>query len=80
MHKNNYRFHTMFGSGRGHEEYKGLTDALDLKALESVAFSTTRFFSSSFDQWKKIYESYQGLIETYSRCREGHDDDEDETK
>ena len=76
----------MFGSGRGREEYKGLTDALNLKALETVTFSTTRFFSSSFDQWKKIYEratrnqGYQGLLETYSRCREGHGDDEDETK
>ena len=70
----------MLGSGSGQEEYKGLTDALHLKALETVTFSTTRFFSSSFDQWKKIYESYKGLIETYSRCREGHDDDEDKTK
>ena len=70
----------MFGSGSRREEYKGLTDTLNLKALETVTFSTTRFFSSSFDQWKKIYESYQGLIETYSRCREGHDVDEDKTK
>ena len=70
----------MFGSGRQHKEYKGLTAALDLKALETVTCSTTRFFSSSFNQWKRIYESYQGTIETYSRCREGNDDNEDETK
>jgi hypothetical protein len=57
-----------------------MTDALNLKALETVTFATTRFFSSSFYQWKKIYESYKGLIETYIRCREDCDDDEDETR
>lgn len=50
---------------------------MDLKGLETVTFSTTRFFSSSFDQWQKIYESYKALIENYKRCRQ---DDEDETK
>lgn len=70
----------MFGSGHGHEEYKGMTDALNLKALETVTFPTTKFFSLSFDQSKKIYESYKGLIETYRRCREVDDDHEDETK
>ncbi|CAB3988788.1 Hypothetical predicted protein [Paramuricea clavata] len=74
------RFHTMFGSGHGHEKYKGMTDALNLKVLETVTFATTRFFSLSFDQWKKIYESYKGLIQTYRRCREDCDDDEDETR
>ena len=48
------RFHSMFSRGRGHLEYIGLSDAMDLKALETVTFSTTRFFSS-FEQWKKIY-------------------------
>lgn len=74
------RFHTMFSHGRGHIEYKGLSSSLDLKGLETVTFSTTRFFSSSFDQWRKIYESYKALIETYKRCRQDDEDDEDETK
>ncbi len=74
------RFHSMFSRGRGHLEYTGLSDAKGLKALETVTFSTTRFFSSSFDQWKKIYNSYKALIETYRTCREDEEDEEDETK
>ena len=70
----------MFSRGRGHLEYTGLSDAMDLKALETVTFSTTRFFSSSFEQWKKIYSSYKALIETYRTCREDEEDEEDETK
>ena len=50
---------------------------MGFKGLETVTFSTTRFFSSCFDQWKKNYESYKALIETYKRCRQ---DNEDETK
>ena len=74
------RFHSMFSRGRGHLEYTGLSDAMGLKALETVTFSTTRFFSSSFEQWKKIYSSYKALIETYRACREDEEDEEDETK
>ena len=48
------RFHTMFAYGRGHIEYKGLASSLGLKALETVTFSTTRFFSSSYEQWEKF--------------------------
>jgi hypothetical protein len=70
----------MFSRGRGYLEYTGLSDAKGLKALETVTFSTTRFFSSSFDQWKKIYNSYKALIETYRICREDEEDEEDETK
>jgi hypothetical protein len=43
------RFHTMFVHSRGHVEYKGLASSLGLKALETVTFSTTRFFSSSYE-------------------------------
>jgi hypothetical protein len=67
----------MFSRGRGYLEYTGLSDAKGLKALETVTFSTTRF---SFDQWKKIYNSYKALIETYRICREDEEDEEDETK
>ena len=74
------RFHSMFSRGRGHLEYTGLSDAMGLRALEMVTFSTTRFFSSSFEQWKKIYSNYKALIETYRTCREDEEDEEDETK
>lgn len=74
------RFHTMFVHGRGHIEYKGLASSLGLKALETVTFSTTRFFSSSYEQWEKIYLSYKALVESFRRSRENDDDEEEETK
>ena len=73
------KFHRMFSHGRGHVEYKGLASSLGLKALETVTFSTTRFFSSSYEQWEKIYISYKALIESFRKSRE-NDDDEEETK
>ena len=73
------RFHTMFGRGRGHVKYKGLASSLELKALETVTFSTTCFLSSSYEQWEKIYLSYKALVESFRRSRE-NDDNEEETK
>ena len=78
--KRSNKLHDMFGRGRGHAEYKGLAASLKLKALETATFATTRFFSSSYEQWEKIYLSYKALIETYRRYRENEDDKEDETK
>ena len=56
--KRSNRFHTMFGHGRGHAEYKELADSMGLKALETVTFATTRLFSLSYKQWEKIYTNY----------------------
>ena len=70
----------MFGSGRGHMEYKGLAASLGLKALETVTFATTRFTSSSYQQWEKIYESYQALIQAFIQHRKNPSDEEEETK
>ena len=78
--KRSNRLHTMFGRGRGHAEYKGLATSLQLKSLETVTFVTTRFFSSSYEQWHKIYVSYKALIETFRKCRENQDNEEEETK
>ena len=78
--KRSNRLHTMFGSGRGHLEYKGLAASLKLKALETVTFATTRFFSSSYEQWDKIYSSYKALMEAFRRCRENENDEDEETK
>ena len=72
--------HTMFSRGRGHSEYKGLAFSLGLKALETMTFSTNRFFSSSYEQWEKIYISYKALIQTFMNFRENQDDEEEETK
>ena len=74
------KFHTMFQRGRGHAEYQGLASSLGLKALETVTFSTTRFFSSSYEQWQKIYISYKALVESFKGYREDKDDEEEETK
>ena len=74
------KMHTMFSRGRGHSEYKGLASSLGLKALETMKFSTTRFFSSSYEQWEKIYISYKALIQTFMNFRENQDDEEEETK
>ena len=63
--KRGKRFHTMFGYGRGHAEYKELADSLGLKAHETVTFATTRFFSSSYKQLEKIYNSYSALIKAF---------------
>ena len=78
--KRSNKLHVMFGRGRGHAEYKGLAALLNLKALQTVTFATTRFFSSSYEQWDKIYCSYKALIEAFRRCRENEDDAEEETK
>lgn len=74
------KLYKMFGYGRGHSEYVGHAKELKLKALESVTFSTTRFFSSSYQQWIKIYESYKALIEAFTVFREDAKDDCEETK
>ena len=78
--KRSNKLHTMFARGRGHVEYKGLATSLNLKALETVTFATTRFFSSSYEQWDKIYTSYKALMEAFRRCRENEEDEEEETK
>jgi len=78
--KRSNKLHVMFGRGRGHAEYKGLAASLNLKALHTVSFATTRFFSSSYEQWDKIYHSYKALIEVFRRSRENEDDEEEETK
>jgi hypothetical protein len=70
----------MFGHGRGHAECEGLAASLNLKVLYTVTFATTRFLSSSYEQWDKIYRSYKALIEAFRRCRENEDDEEEETK
>ena len=72
--------HRMFSHCRGHSEYKGLASSLGLKALETMTFSTTRFFSSSYEQWEKIYFSYKALMQTFMNFRENQDDEEEETK
>eukprot|EP00794_Sanderia_malayensis_P021154 gene21154-23234_t len=78
--KRSNRLHTMFGRGRGHAEYKGLAKILGLKALETVTYATTRFTSSSFEQWHKIYISYPALIAAFAQYREDGDDECEETK
>ena len=67
--KRSNRFHTMFGHGRGHAEYKELAGSLGLKALEAVSFATTCFFSSSYKQWENIYNSYLALIQAFIQFR-----------
>ena len=78
--KRSNRFHTMFGHGRGHAEYKELADSLGLKALETVTFATTRFFSSSYKQWEKIYTNYPALIQAFIQFRENPADENEVTK
>ena len=68
----------MFGHGKGHREYMGLANSLGLKANGTVTFATTRFFSSAYEQWEKVYACYESLI-TYTTFRET-DDNEEETK
>jgi hypothetical protein len=78
--KRSNRFHSMFGSGKGHVEYKGLAASLGLKALDTVTFATTRFTSSSYQQWEKIYESYEALVQAFIQNREDQSDENEETK
>ncbi len=72
--------HTMFGRGRGHAEYKGFAKILGLKALETVTHATTRFKSSSFEQWEKIYASYEAMIKAFIQNRQDDNDECEETK
>lgn len=74
------KLYTMFGHGRGHSEYKGLAASLHLHGLETVTYATTRFFSSSFEQWDKIYKSYKALMLAFIKYREDMDDDCEEIK
>ena len=78
--KRSNRMHTMFGRGRGHAEYKGFAKILGLKALETVTYATTRFTSSSFEQWEKIYASYEAMVKSFIQNREDEDDECEETK
>lgn len=78
--KRSNRLHTMFGRGRGHAEYKGFAKILGLKALETVTYATTRFTSSAFDQWEKIYVSYKALVTSFIQNREDEEDECEETK
>ena len=75
--KRSNKLNVMFGRGRGYAQYKGLAASLK---LDSVTFATTRFFSSSYEQWDKICRSYKALIEAFKKCRENQDDEEEETK
>ena len=70
----------MYNRDRGHVEYVGLAKRLGLKALETVTFATTRFTSSSYDQWQKIYSSYKALITAFTEIRENMEDEEEEAK
>ena len=78
--KRSNRFHAMFARGRGHVEYKGLAESLNFKARETVTFATTRFTSSAYDQWTKIYCSYKALITAYCQTRQEEDNENDETR
>ena len=77
--KRSNKLYKMFGHGRGHQEYKGLAKSLGLRALETVTFATTRFFSSAYEQWDKIYLCYESLIKAYCTFRQTTDKEE-ETK
>ena len=70
----------MFGHGKGHLEYVGLGKQLGQKSLEIGSFATTRFFSSAFEQWEWIIESYPALIDAYTSFRKQTADECDETK
>ena len=64
------KFHSMFGRGRGYAEYKGLTLELELGSFTTSTYSTTRFASSAFETFEKVYKNYEGLAKTYERLRE----------
>ena len=80
LSKRSNKLHTMYNRGRGHVEYVGLAKRLGLKALETVTFATTRFTSSSYDQWQKIYCSNKALITAFIEIRENVEDEEEEAK
>lgn len=50
-------FNAMFGRGRGHSEYIGFAKEKELTAHVTKVYATTRFASSSFTQFKSVYES-----------------------
>ena len=68
----------MFSRGCGCVEYRGLAYYLGLKVLETVTFSTTRFYNSADEQWAKICTSYKALMECFTKYREDKGDDDDE--
>ena len=78
--KRSNRLYTMFGHGRGHVEYVELAKSEGRKAMETVTFATTRFFSSAFKQWERIRSNYPQLMRAYTSFREDENDDCDETK
>ncbi len=44
--------------------------------MDTVTFATTRFTSSSYEQWEKIYLSYEALIQAFIENRENLADEE----
>ncbi len=78
--KRSNRFHKMYARGLGHVEYIGLAKSLGLKSLETVTYATTRFSSSAYEQWDKIYRSYPALTTAFIAMRENSEDDCEEVK
>ena len=72
--KRSDKFHTMFGRGRGHDEYFGVAEDGGLKTYEAQVYATTRFTSSAFSQFRTIYKGYEGYVTVYTEMRETEDD------
>ena len=70
-------FNAMFGSGRGHSEYLGFAKEKELTAHVTKVYAPTRFASSSFTQFKSIYESCEALAKAFTVLRETDDEEED---
>ena len=75
--KRTNKFQSMFGRGRGYAEYKGYAKEHNLKANVAKTFSTTRFFSSAFNQFTSVYDSYEALAKAFTAMRETEDECEE---
>ena len=68
------KFHSVFGRGRGHDEYFGVASDQGMKAYEAQVYATTRFTSSAFSQFSTIYKGYEGYATAYTEMRETEDE------
>ena len=72
--KRSNKFHSMFGRGRGHDEYFGLSKEKGLAPYQAKVYATTQFTSSAFSQLTTIYKGYEGYATAFTELRETDDD------
>ena len=66
-------FNQLLSHGKGFAFLK----LIDSEALRPVSYATQRFTSSSYEQWTKIFKSYESFIEAFEKLHPNRNDNEE---